>query len=186
MTGPPLAELLRHLGDMPAAFRGPAEVRAVVADLVETLCGAPPAAAILDALEAGGPTAAQQNTRRFVLSACHLLWHPSFRAAPVPREKLESFLTQELATLGGVVSADDLDADEERREELVRRALRALSRSLAGEAPNDAEDRLRQVDSIERRRVLVAAAERERRAREVREAMAKKAAQEAAAKVSRE
>jgi hypothetical protein len=64
--------------------------------------------------------------------------------------------------------------------------LRALAVTLPDESLNEAEDRFRQVDSVERRRVLVAAAERERRAREVREAMAKQAAKEAAAKVSRE
>ena len=78
------------------------------------------------------------------------------------------------------------EQDEERREELIRRATTALGLSLAGESPNEAADRLKQVDSVERRRVLVAAAARERRARQVREAMAKKAAEEAAAKVSRE
>ena len=39
---------------------------------------------------------------------------------------------------------------------------------------------------MERHRVLAEAAQRERRAREVREAMARKAAEEAAAKVTRE
>jgi hypothetical protein len=58
--------------------------------------------------------------------------------------------------------------------------------SLPGESASEAADRLQQVDSVQRRRVLQAAAERERRAREVREAMARKAAEEAAAKVTRE
>lgn len=186
MTAAPLAELLRHLGDLPAAFRGPAEVRAVAADLIETLCGARPKADLLDALETREATEAAKNTRRLVLAACHLLWHPSFRGEPLPQRPLERLLVQELARLGPVVAADELDRDEERREELVRRTLRALGQRPAGESVAEAEDRLKQVDSIERRQVLRAAAERERRARQVREAMAKKAAEEAAAKVSRE
>jgi hypothetical protein len=95
-------------------------------------------------------------------------------------------LVQELSAVSGIVNVEQLDQDEERREELIRRTLRAVDWLLPGEMRNEADDRLKQVDSIERRRVLLAAAERERRAREVREAMARKAAEEAAAKVSRE
>jgi len=81
---------------------------------------------------------------------------------------------------------DHLLAEEERREELVRRALRACAVALPGESDAEREDRLKQVDSLERHRVLAEAAERDKRARAVRDAMAKKAAEEAAAKVSRE
>ena len=93
---------------------------------------------------------------------------------------------QELAQLGAVAPVDLLDRDEDRREELVRRTLRAVRLALPGESSQEAEDRMRQVDSVERHRVLRAAAQREKRSREVREAMARKAAEEAAAKVSRE
>jgi len=183
---PPLAVLLRHVAEMPAVFRGDADVRAVVGDLIETLCRGLAPERTLAAFDAAGATAAETNRLRWVLAACHLLWHPAFRAAGASRESVERLLVQDLATLAGIVSVDELDRDEERREELIRRALRALSATLPGESSNEGEDRFRQVDSVERRRVLVAAAERERRAREVREAMAKKAAEEAAAKVSRE
>jgi hypothetical protein len=186
MIAPPLAELLRHVTEMPAAFRGEANVRAVVADLIETLSRAAPPETTLAAFVPAGPTAAENNRLRWVLAGCHLLWHPSFRTRGVARESIERLLVQDLATLAGIVPVDELDRDEERREELVRRALRALAVTLPGESTNEAEDRFRQVDSVERRRVLIAAAEREKRAREVREAMARKAAQEAAAKVSRE
>ena len=70
--------------------------------------------------------------------------------------------------------------------ELVRRAFAALGLRLPGESAGEAEDRLAQVDSVERQRLLRAAAEKEKRAREVREMMARRAAEEAAAKVSRE
>jgi hypothetical protein len=186
MIAPPLPELLRHVADMPPAFRGDANVRAVVADLIESLSGSAATDRTLAAFDPASPTAAEENRLRWVLAGCHLLWHPAFRAAGVARESLERLLLQDLATISGTVNAAELDRDEERREELVRFALRAIAATLPGESPNEAEDRLRQVDSVERRRVLVAAAERERRAREVREAMAKKAAEEAAAKVSRE
>lgn len=194
MTVPPLPELLRWMADMPAAFRaepqgfpdGTCRVRAVVADLFETLYGAPPPLATLAAFEAASTDQSERNRLRWILAAAHLLWHPAFRRAALARAGIERLLIQELATLASVVAMESLDQEEERREELIRRGLRAVGLALPGESGNEAADRFKQVDSIERRHVLVAAAERERRAREIREAMAKKAAQEAAAKVSRE
>ena len=195
----PLQELMRWMTEMPSAFRtqpeslpeGRTRVRAVVGDLFETLLSERPSSELLDAFNPTDTGSAERNRLRWVLAASHLLWHPAFRDAPsasaeVVRPRLERLFVQELATLASVVSFDALDQDEERREELIRRATTALGLSLAGESPNEAADRLKQVDSVERRRVLVAAAARERRARQVREAMAKKAAEEAAAKVSRE
>ena len=194
MIAPPLAELLRWMVEMPPAFRaepegfgeGKVRVRAVVADLFETLFGGPPPMATLAAFDAQDTGDAERNRLRWILAAAHLLWHPSFRGHPPAQASIEKLLVQDLATVASIVKVERLDREEERREELIRRSLRALERSLAGETPNEANDRFKQVDSVERRRVLLAAADRERRSREVREAMAKKAAQEAAAKVSRE
>ncbi len=196
---PPLPELMRWVTEMPSAFRaapepfpeGSTRVRAVVGDLFETLLSERPSPELLDAFDPTDTGAAEHNRLRWVLAASHLLWHPGLReavsgAANVMRPKLERLFLQELAALASVVACGALDEDEERREELIRRATTALGVSLAGESPNEAAARLEQVDSVERRRVLLAAAARERRAREVREAMARKAAEEAAAKVSRE
>jgi hypothetical protein len=194
MNAPSLAELLRWMAEMPVAFRaepegfpdGRARVRAVVADLFETFFGQSPPAATLAAFDHSDTGKAERNRLRWLLAATHLLWHPTFREHPPTRAALERLLIQELPAVAGIVDVEQLDQDEERREELVRRTLRTLARPLPGEAGNEAEDRWKQVDSVERRRVLLAAAERERRSRQVREAMARKAAQEAAAKVSRE
>lgn len=62
----------------------------------------------------------------------------------------------------------------------------ALELRFLGEAAQEADDRLAQLDSLEQQRLLKSAAEKEKRAREVREMMARRAAEEAAAKVSRE
>lgn len=179
MTVPPLSELLRWLADTPAAFRGDAHLAAVVSDLLETLTGTPADAALLAAFRSPEP-----KRQRWVLAGARLLWHPAFLGAD--RAGLLRFLVQDLAALAAVAPADGSVDDEERREELIRLALRALGRRLPGESANEGDDRLRQVDSVERRHVLNAAAGHERRAREVREAMARKAAEEAAAKVARE
>jgi hypothetical protein len=194
VTTPPLAELLRWMVEMPSAFRadpegfgeGKVRVRAVVADLFETLFVDPIPTATLAAFDAQDTGNGEKNRLRWILAAAHLLWHPSFRGHPPARASVEKLFVQDLATVASIVKVESLDQEEERREELIRRTLRALDLALPGETPNEANDRLKQVDSVERRRVLLAAADRERRSREVREAMAKKAAQEAAAKVSRE
>jgi hypothetical protein len=197
---PPLAEWLRWTAEMPPAFRAePAStiwdepsrvrVRAVVADLLETLTGETPEPKLLDAFAAVDSGARERNRLGWVLAASHVLWHPWLRASrldPKAAAGIRRFLVEELATLAAVVPVDRLLTEEERREELVRRALRASGVALPGESAAEREDRLKQVDSLERHRVLAEAAERDKRARAVRDAMAKKAAEEAAAKVSRE
>lgn len=196
---PPLADFLRHLAETPAPFRavpegfpeGRTRVRAVIADLVETLTAAPAAEDLLAAFAPADGGVAERNRLGWVLAAAHLLWHPAFRGAAARGSALRRFLVQEVAALAAILPVDALDREEERREELVRRAVRALGLAFPGEGENEAADRLQQVDSVERRRVMLAAAKRERAAREararaVREAMAKKAAEEAAARYSRE
>ena len=191
---PPLPEWLRWLAELPAVMRSPPEgigdgrtrVRAVVADLFESLLGVAPAGPWLDAFDAGSAAPSERNRLSWVLATCHVLWHPSLRAEKLPRAAIERLLVQEISALAAVAPAEALLRDEERREELVRRVLRAAGQRLPGETERERTDRLKQVDAIERHRVLVAAAQRERRTREVREAMARKAAEEAAAKVSRE
>jgi hypothetical protein len=195
VIGPPLAEWLRWTAEMPPVFRAdPAtttwdepsrvRVRAVVADLLETLTGETPEPRLLDAFTAADSSVRERNRLGWVLAAAHVLWHPALRAARLEAAsaaKVRRFLVEELAALAAVAPFDGLVGDEERREELVRRALRASAVELPGESASEREDRLKQVDSLERHRVLGEAADRERRAREVREAMAKKAAEEAAA-----
>ena len=194
MTLPPLSDWLRWVAELPAACRatpegfpgGTIRVRAVVADVFDSLFGAPADAPLLAACEAHDAGKGERNRLGWILAASHTLWHPSLREAPGSRSAIERLLVEELAGVAAVVPVDALGSDEERREELVRRVLRAAKAALPGESAGDAEDRLKQVDSIERHRVLCAASERVQRTRKVREAMARKAAEEAAAKVSRE
>jgi hypothetical protein len=194
MSVPPLAEWLRWVAERPPVLDaapegfpdGRVRVRAVVADLHEALFQTPAEESLLGVCAAGQPTRAERSRLGWILAASQVLWHPAIRRAAPKRDRFVKLIVQELPALAALVPPDRLGEDEERREELVRRVLRATQLSLPGERATDAEDRLRQVDSVERHRVIAAAAERERRAREVREAMARKAAEEAAAKVSRE
>jgi hypothetical protein len=191
---PPLAEFLRWLNEAPPAWRaapagfpeGVTPVHAVVADLCETLYGQPPAEDLLQAFRPASAGDEERNRLLWVLAACQLLWHPALRSRPLPADGLRKLLVQDLAGLAAVTPVERLADEEERREELVRRSFAALGLRLPGESAKDGEDRLAQVDSVERQRLLRAAAEKEKRAREVREMMARRAAEEAAAKVSRE
>ena len=141
MTLPPLSDFLRWVREIPAAFRGmPAgfprgrtRVRAVVADLFETHFGAAPPRDWLAAFDPADTERGELNRLRWVLAACHVLWHPSLRATPLPQAGLRKLLNQGLAELAVVVPSERIVDSEERREELVRRASAA---SFSAYLPN--------------------------------------------------
>lgn len=190
---PPLADFLRWISEMPAAFRGEpgagpgggVRVKAVVNDLLESLRGEPVDPASLAPFSFNG-SFQDRNRLRWVLAACHLLWHPALRARSLPRAGLLRLLVQDMAALAAVANADALATEEERREELTRRGLAAAGLRLPGETEVQAADRLNQVDSIERRKLVAAAAEKQRRAKAIQEELRRKAAEEAASKASSE
>lgn len=201
MNVPVLAEWLRWLREMPASFRaepagfGRAEntvpVQAIVNDLWETLFAAPPEPGLRQMWVAQSQDAQERNRLRYVLAACHLLWHPFFRTgwlanAALRTPQLQRFLVQEVATVASVAAADSLATDVERGEELVRRALRCFELRLPGESATESSDRLTQVDSVERRRLLNEVAKRQEKLRREAEIRRKAAEAEAASKMPRE
>lgn len=123
--------------------------------------------------------------RLSLLIACFIA-DDSFAGHDFPAASLIGLLTQtarELAEAGpGAIYTSDVD----RREEFIRVVLNTIGLRPAGESENQAEDRLQASSSVERRRVLQAARKAEERSRELREALAKKKAQEAADKMMRE
>ena len=76
--------------------------------------------------------------------------------------------------------------DGDRREELVRLCLSELGIRPAGETVDEATDRLNTLDSVERVNVVRKTRKAEARARKIREEMARKRAEEAAARYSPE
>lgn len=123
-------------------------------------------------------------------TTCYLLLHlysdPSFLKHRLDSKKLVKALeekSKELFASGkNAIYIEDVD----RREELIRVALAAVDLRPEGETQVQADDRLLMVSSFERKRVMEAAKAAEERAAQVREALARKAAQEAANKMSRE
>lgn len=192
-SGPPLESLTHRLAACPAEFlaeprigsAGVVEVAAVVADLARDLGGPAPSPAQLAAFK---PTDARQfrNWLSVVLVACWLLHDEWFRRQPGLASGAIDFLTGGLNQVAALSQAPRFVDDPDRREELARLALRHLGLRPAGETEAQAADRLNTLDSAERDRVQRAARKAEERAEAIRAAMAKQAADEAAAQYSRE
>jgi hypothetical protein len=127
-----------------------------------------------------------RNRLQVTLLACWLLYDEWFRAHPETTGQALKFLAEDVLALSAVTGARKFVADPDRREELVRVALSAFGLRPLGETETQAQDRLMTLNAAERERVIEAARAAERRAQEVREAMARKAAEEAAAKAYRE
>jgi hypothetical protein len=170
VTEVPVARLTRRLADTPTDFLSEtAVVPAVVSDVLLMAGGAALTSAEVD----GG----------LVLITCWLVTDPALLACGPAA--LSAWLTaKELTRLSELVPPLNFVRDPDRREELARLTLRALSLTPAGETPAQAADRLSTVDSIKRHEVLQAAKAAEERAEAVRKAMEEERAREAAARYS--
>lgn len=191
--GPLLETLTRRLSECPAEFleepiqpgQGAVHVDAVVSDLVRELGGDPLSPAEASDFRYPG---CGRNRLRINLVVVWLLRDRWFAGQPGIAAQVTDLLTsKQIKQLSSVVAAPDVVNDPDRREELVRLCLAHLHLRPAGETETDAQDRLTALDSVERAGVAQAAEQAERRARKLREEIARKAREEeAAAKVSRE
>jgi hypothetical protein len=194
--GPPLEALTRRLAECPADFlaeprvgaNGQVRVAAVVADLLRDLGGPllTSAQAELFQPRSAQPAGGQRNWLAPVLVTAWLFDDPWFRQGLCFGARAADFLTNGLNELANLNPAGKFVSDPDRREELVRLGLSRLGLRPAGETPAQAADRLATISTTERQRVSEAARAAVERARAIREAMAKKAAEEAAAQSSRE
>jgi hypothetical protein len=189
--GPALEGLLRRLAETPQDFLAePAQsgqpgvhVAAVASDLLRRY-GATALEPRLAELAAGGSS--EKNRLRLALLATWLLADEAF--APSRREPSEVLgaILEVSSELAALVPAPKVSESPERREEFARLVLARLSLRPAGETEPFARDRLTALSAVERQRVLAASRAAEQRARAIREALAKKAAEEAADKWSRD
>lgn len=191
--GPFLETLARRLTECPAEFLaeprfgtvGVVHVHAVVSDVLVRLGGAPLTKEEV-AFYQRGDAKKQRNHFSLTLIACWLLHDDWFRANGKRAEAARAFLLTGLNELAAHTKASQFIIDPDRREELARLCLRALGLRPAGESEAQAQDRLATLNTTERQRILVATRAAEERAAAIREAMAKKAAEDAADKWTRE
>jgi hypothetical protein len=190
--GPTLEALMRRLAEAPEDFladpkvpgAGRVHVAAVVGDLVRMLGGDVIATELREF--SGGAGAADRNRLAVVLMLCWLLADEWFQQARPSAADVFRVLGEGAAELAAGVSAPKFQSDPDRREEIARFALALLGYRPAGETPAQAQDRLTSLSSAERARVLKAARAAEERARAIREALVRKAAEESADKWTRE
>ena len=190
--GPSLESLTRRLAECPADFLaeprigkiGVVSVAAIVGDVLRDL---------------GQPLTSQQllvfqltdakkyrNWLSVVLIAAWLLNDEWFRANRDFTKGAYPFLAQTLSEMAAYTNAPKFVSDPDRREELARMCLKDLGLRPAHETEAQSQDRLSTLSAAERQRVIRAAQQAEERARSIREAMARQAAQEAADKATRE
>ena len=189
--GPILESLTRRLAETPEEFlaeprigqTGRVHVAAVVADLLRLL-NAPPASAPGQFI--GNDVRRDRNRLAIALLLCWLLSDDWFRQTKLDAAKVLELLDAQCNELATQVAARKCVTDPDRREELARLALARLGFRPAGETLAQAQDRLTTLNSTERARVMKAARAAEERARQIREALARKAAEESADKFTRE
>lgn len=191
-AGPALERLTRRLAECPREFlaepledgAGEVDTAAVVGDVLAGL-----GAEALDAARAerllGSGGAGRRNRLGLVLVSCWLLHDEWFRGRGLGTAA-EEFLAGGLAEAARTVRFAEFISDPDRREDLARLALRALGLRPGGETEAQAADRLAALDSVETARTAARSKAHAQRLKSVMDAMRKKAAEEAAARVSRE
>lgn len=190
--GPDLPRLTRRLAEIPADFLDEPRIgkggRLVVAALVNDLMGRfgrRASSSELSLFESSNPK--QDRSRlQLIAIATWLLAEEWFATANISAENLLALLAQQLTEMASATRADKFVTDSERREEFARVILARLNFRPASESKAQAIDRLSSLSSIERQRLLEESRAAEKRAREIRKALARKAAQESADKWTRE
>jgi hypothetical protein len=166
--------------------KGDVVVAAVVFDLLRELGGAPLTPQQLEPFTLQRGDARRERVLRAVLIAAWLLYDVWFRSRNRFAAPAYEFLARGLDEVAAIVQPQAFINDADRREELARLCLHALGLRPAGETAAQAEDRLVTLNSVQRARVVREARAAEERARAIREEMARKAAEEAAAVYGRE
>lgn len=190
--GPALEPLTHRLAETPAEFldeprigaSGKVHVVALVNDVL-ALLGQRAAISALVRFE-GIDARRDRNRLALVMIAAWLLADDWFAAAGLPQPLVLELLDEAVAELAQATPAHKFVGDPDRREELARVVLARLGYRPEGETVAQATDRLSGISGVERKRLLEASRVAERRAADIREALARKAAEESADKWSRE
>lgn len=192
--GPSLEELVRRLAECPPEFvetcmttTGNKQLTAILSDHFLSLTSFPWTADRLPQLAVLNTSSRDKSQSMrwwgLVSIATWLVHDRFFLDRPDLGEfSLAWLLNDSLKQLAELVRPNQFIDDPDRREELVRLCLSAHQLRPAGEQPAQAADRLATLDSVSRQKILQETAEAERRAREVREAMARQRAMESASR----
>ena len=129
---------------------------------------------------------ASRNRLALVRIAVWLLSDEWFLSAHIKHDEILQVLDATVTELAASSPAKKFIFDPDRREEFVRVVLARLNYRPANETLAQATDRLSSLSSTERNRLLEASRDAERRARAIREALVKKAAEQSADKWTRE
>lgn len=192
--GPPLEAWTRRLADTPADFLAspwPDGVEGISAQaLVHDACaatGAPMDVSLRDRFSGTHPDS-KPGRRWLGLCAvvCWLVADDDRSHLAGLQAEFARLFSETLPELASQATAQRCVDDDERREELARTVMAAFHLRPAGETLAQAQDRLIALSSTERHRLLAATRATEARARNIREALVRKAAQEAADKYTRE
>ncbi|CAN5239122.1 hypothetical protein BH11PLA2_BH11PLA2_09680 [soil metagenome] len=184
-SGPDLERLLQRLAECPPDFllkSGEIDHLALVCDHHRAL-----GVAIPNAAERTAFNLLPEKSQHLIAVTLWLLRDDWFLGRPdLAIATMKFLLSESLAALASLVSAETIVNDPDRREELIRLCLKTLGIQPHGESTAQAADRLATLDSVERQRVILKTRNAEARAREIREAMTRQRATEAAARYSPE
>ena len=193
--GPALEALMDRLAAVPADFlkkygKTPDDANctylpAIINDLLLDTGDSPLTA---DESEKTGKFRTGKNLQQLIGILCHIYHDPFFINNHVERGLIRGiFFSKRLASLAETADkADQFITDPDKREELCRIAVDAAGFYPAGEDEKKSRDRLAALDSIERKKILDKTREAQKRSREIREAMLRQEAEEAASKMTRE
>jgi len=190
--GPPLGSLMRRIAETPPDFllaprigtAGDVHVPAVVYDTLKARGVSLPLPEL--ATFAGRDPKADRGRLSIALLVCWVLADEELWSTAPDIPGVLTLLRDDAVELATQGPATRVIADPDRREELARLALARLGLRPAGESLSQAQDRLTALSSAERARLLKASRQAEERARAIREALARKAAADAADKWTRE
>lgn len=181
-TAPQLDRLLHRLADCPGEFFQPGLQVDVAAIVCDVLRSAPRSAAPeLETARLELLRRRREEARSLICLAAWLL-HDAELLQCGATKLWDVFLAEDWEPLAKLIRAEKFTSDPDRREEFARLCLAMLGLQAAGESAAQFNDRLSTLSSVGRERILRETAKAERRAREIREAMARQKALESASR----
>lgn len=188
--GPSLELLLRRIAETPEYFlkelkKDNSPICQAIVLIIEMYLkfGLEASSSVIHELETNLTNA---NHRILAMICVWLLNDDSLSEIKFNETQAKNLLIESLGTLANFSTPQKFINDQERREEFVRLVLGRLNYRPKGETKNQAIDRLSSLSIVERKRLIKESQEAEKRAREIREALARKAAEESADKWTRE